>query len=62
VYAVITIAMEIEVSGVERLSLPMPGMPAREITELLEMIAMKTGGERATIYMRVVETVIKEKQ
>jgi hypothetical protein len=54
-YAIITI----EVTSNEMQKLPLPGMTSREISEVLEMVAMSIDKEpRAS--MRVVETVIRE--
>lgn len=59
-YAVVTIA--IEMSTVGPVNLPVPGNPARAAIEMLEMLAIQIGKEGGSAYMRVVETVIKEKQ
>ena len=59
-FAVVTIAIEISTAG--PISVPMPGHPARAAIEMLELLAMQIGKEGGSAYMRVVETVIKEKQ
>jgi hypothetical protein len=59
-YAMVTIAIEVSTAGAGYI--PVPGNPARAAIEMLELLAIQIGKEGGSAYMRVVETVIKEKQ
>jgi hypothetical protein len=58
-YAVVTIAFTYEGDSTQ---VPQPGVPIRQAIEMLEMMAMQIQKGRGDMYMRVIETVIKEKQ
>jgi hypothetical protein len=59
-YAVITIA--INVTAKQPFVLPLPGMTARAISESLEIIAMACDKSEGTMYIKVTDTQVRERE
>jgi hypothetical protein len=59
-FALITI--QLEVITRHPLQLPLPGMSARAIAESLEIIAMACDKSEGKMYIKVIDTMVREKE